>query len=120
MNKNELINHIENFKNGDKSEFEVIYLETNNKLYNYIFSLSDSLNSDDCIELVQETYIQVNNKIDTLKDCRSFYSWMFTIARNKTLRYLEKRKKKYYYLKMDKVFLNSNMKLMRIFCHRIY
>ena len=93
MNKNELINHVEKFKNGDKSEFEVIYLETNNQLYNYIFSLSDSLNNDDCIELVQETYIQVNNKIDTLKDCKAFYSWMFIIARNKTLRYLEKRKK---------------------------
>ena len=62
-------------------------------MHNILFSLSDSLNSDDCIELVQETYIQVNNKIDTLKDCKAFYSWMFIIARNKTLRYLEKRKK---------------------------
>ncbi|MDU1978401.1 MAG: sigma-70 family RNA polymerase sigma factor [Clostridium sp.] len=93
MDKSELLKHIELFKNGDKSEFEVIYLETNNKLYNYIFSLSDSLNNEDCIELVQETYIQVNNKIDTLKDCRAFYSWMFMIARNKALRYLDKRKK---------------------------
>ncbi|MDU1180613.1 MAG: sigma-70 family RNA polymerase sigma factor [Clostridium sp.] len=93
MDKSELLKHIESFKGGDKSKFEIIYLETNNRLYNYIFSLSDSLNNEDCIELVQETYIQVNNKIDTLKDCRAFYSWMFMIARNKALRYLDKRKK---------------------------
>lgn len=93
MDKGELLKHIELFKGGDKSQFEIIYLETNNRLYNYIFSLSDSLNNEDCIELVQETYIQVNNKIDTLKDCKAFHSWMFIIARNKALRYLEKRKK---------------------------
>ena len=93
MEKNEFIKYVEEFKNGDESKFEVIYLETSNKLYNYIFSLSDSLNNEDCMELVQETYIQVNNKIDTLKDSKAFTSWMFTIARNKTLRYLEKRKK---------------------------
>ena len=93
MEKNEFIKYVEEFKNGDESKFEVIYLETSNKLYNYIFSLSDSLNNEDCMELVQETYIQVNNKIDTLKDSKAFASWMFTIARNKTLRYLEKRKK---------------------------
>ena len=92
MNKNELISHVEAFKNGDKDKFEAIYLETNSRLYNYIFSISDSLNNDDCIELVQETFIQVNNKIETLKEGRAFYSWMFTIARNKSLRYLEKRK----------------------------
>ena len=93
MEKNEFLKHVESFKNGNKNEFEIIYLESNSKLYNFIFSLSDSLNNDDCIELVQETYIQVNNKIETLKESRAFYSWMFTIARNKTLRYLEKRKK---------------------------
>lgn len=93
MERNEFIKCVEEFKSGDKSKFEIIYLETSNKLYNYIFSLSDSLNNEDCIELLQDTYIQVNSKIDTLKDSKAFISWMFMIARNKTLRYLEKKKK---------------------------
>ena len=93
MDRNEFIKCVEEFKNGDESKFEIIYLETNNRLYNYIFSLSDALNNEDCIELVQDTYIQVNNKIVKLKDSKAFTSWMFMIAKNKTLRYLEKNKK---------------------------
>lgn len=93
MERNQFIRCVEEFKNGDESKFEIIYLETNNKLYNYIFSLSDSLNNEDCIELVQDTYIQVNKKIDTLKDSKAFTSWMFMIAKNKTIRYLDKTKK---------------------------
>lgn len=93
MSKDELIKLVQEFKNGDQSKFEDIYLATNKKLYNYIFSLSDSLNDEDCYELLQETYIQVNNKIDTLKECKAFYSWIITIARNKTYRYLDKKKK---------------------------
>lgn len=93
MSKDELIKLVQEFKNGDQSKFEDIYLATNKKLYNYIFSLSDSLNDEDCYELLQETYIQVNNKVDTLKECKAFYSWICTIARNKTYRYLDKKKK---------------------------
>lgn len=93
MDKDKLIKLVEEFKAGDASKFEDIYIHTNNRVYNYIFLLSDSLNEEDCFELLQETYIQANNKISTLKDCRAFNSWICTIARNKALRYLEKKKK---------------------------
>ncbi len=44
-------------------------------------------------DLAQEVFLVVHGSIGALKDAASFRSWLFGIARNKLLRYIEKKQR---------------------------
>lgn len=72
--------YVEKFKAGMKDSFDRIY-----ELYKdsvYYFALTIVKNTVDAEEVVQETFVKVYRKIDTLKDISKFHSWVFTIAYN--------------------------------------
>ena len=91
MDKKELAEYVEKLKLGDISAFEVIYNETNNQVYNLLYSYTK--NEATSFDLMQETYLTVNSKIGTIKDPYAVKSWINRIAINKANRFFEKNKK---------------------------
>lgn len=91
MDKMELAQYVEKLQSGDISAFEVIYNETNNQVYNLLYSYTK--NEYTSFDLMQETYLTVNSKIGTLKDPYAIKSWINRIAINKANRFFEKNKK---------------------------
>lgn len=91
MDNNELAHYVEKLKLGDISAFEVIYNETNNQVYNLLYSYTK--NQETSFDLMQETYLTVNNKIGTIKDPHTVKGWINRIAINKANRFFEKNKK---------------------------
>ena len=73
---------------GDLSE--QIYLH-HQSLYRYAFRLTGQ--SADAEDLVQETYLQANRKLNTIKDLGSIKPWLFSILRNQHLMRLRQRGK---------------------------
>ena len=91
MNSKKLGDYVEKFQNGDVNAFNVIYDETKDSVYALLCSYTK--NQEESFDLMQETYITVNKKIDTLKDNESVKSWINRIAINKANRYFEKNKR---------------------------
>ncbi len=60
----------------------------------YIYKIINDIVKDHYAteDLMQETYIQIYNKIDTLQDEKAFYVWAGRIATNFTLRYIQKNR----------------------------
>lgn len=91
MDKRELAQYVEKLQKGDINAFEVIYNETNNQVYNLLYSYTK--NDYTSLDLMQETYLTVNSKIGTIKDPNAIKSWINRIAINKANRFFEKSKK---------------------------
>ena len=74
----------------DKQEFENIY----RMYYKRMFGLCMKYVKDETTaeDLVQDSFVTILTKINTLKDKTKLESWMFSIAKNTCLKYLEKKK----------------------------
>ena len=68
----------------DKAKLNVAYKSLNNFFYKkaFRFLVRNRLNDEDADDVIQETYIKVFEKIDTLKDDSKFESWLWQILRN--------------------------------------
>ena len=78
-------------KNGDRGAFEMLYERYKNRVYG--FSLRMLRVRADAEEVVAETFLSVFENIYRFDEKMSFPSWLFTIARNKCLDTIRKRKK---------------------------
>lgn len=72
---------------GKDEMFTQVYDLSEKYIYKIIYDIVKDI--DTTQDLMQETYIQIYNKIDTLENPRAFYSWAGRIATNKTLRYIQ-------------------------------
>lgn len=91
MDNKTLSTYVESLKSGNQNAFDTIYKETIQTINALTFSYLK--NSNDASDIIQDTYLQAINKINTLKDSNAFRSWINTIAVNKCLRHLERKKK---------------------------
>lgn len=78
-------------REGDKKAFEELLLKYDKKVYGYIFSLIH--NEETALDLTQDTFLKVYNKLYTFDLEKNFITWLFTIAKNNTFNYLKKNKK---------------------------
>ncbi len=78
-------------KSGDRGAFEMLYERYKNRVYG--FSLRMLRVRADAEEVVAETFLSVFENINRFDESMSFPSWLFTIARNKCLDTIRKRKK---------------------------
>ncbi|MCT4509035.1 MAG: sigma-70 family RNA polymerase sigma factor [Tepidibacter sp.] len=79
-------------KKQDEIELYKILFETyNKKVYRVAYYILK--NEEDAKDIVQDTFIQAFNKIDTLKDKNKFESWICAIASNLSKAQYNKRKK---------------------------
>jgi RNA polymerase sigma-70 factor (ECF subfamily) len=71
---------------------EKIWKEFYAKLKNFV-QLRVSA-KDDAEDIVQEVFIRIHNKTDTLKDNQKLESWIYQITRNAIIDYYRRKKKK--------------------------
>ena len=89
--QDELLFHaVDKFKAGSKSSFNDLYKYSKNYIYKII---SDVVTDQSAVEdLMQETYLQIYDKLDTLENSRAFLGWAGRIATSYAYRYYRKRK----------------------------
>jgi RNA polymerase sigma factor (sigma-70 family) len=84
----ELFHEVRKLIDGDESSYQRIYDLSEKYIYKII---SDIVKNHQTTEdLMQETYLQIYNKIGTLQNPEAFYVWAGRIATNMTLRYIQK------------------------------
>ena len=71
---------IKRIKAKDEEAFEIIYRKYEGLIY-YI-ALSITKNKDDAEEVVQDTFLNMFNSIDTYEEKNKFKQWLMQIARN--------------------------------------
>jgi RNA polymerase sigma factor (sigma-70 family) len=70
---------------------EIIYNKFNRKIYNLVYRMTGD--KDDASDLTQEIFIHAFESIDKFKGESQIYTWLYQIAKNKCLRFLEKKNK---------------------------
>ena len=90
MNDNNLKFLILNAQNGDENAISKLYENNKDRIYFTCLGLLN--NSDDALDVMQDTFVTVFQKIDTLESYQSYLSWQKTIAINKCKNYLIKNK----------------------------
>ena len=80
----------------DKEMLNIAYKSLNSFFYKSAlrFLKLNKLNKEDADDVIQETFIKVFEKIDTLKDDRKFESWLWQILRNNMNEFYRKSNRK--------------------------
>ena len=92
MNKRELNELVAKIQEGDEYSFSLLYNETYKGVFSFIYSII--LNYEDSEDLMQETFIKIRQNIQSYKLGTNVSSWMLQIAKNLTIDFLRKEKKK--------------------------
>jgi RNA polymerase sigma factor (sigma-70 family) len=70
---------------------EVLYKDYSKKIFNLAYRMTGDI--EDANDITQETFIQVFKAIDKFNRESQVYTWIFRIAKNNCLRFLEKKHK---------------------------
>lgn len=81
---------IKNVLNGDLNSFDVIISKYELSIFRFILAMVKD--QEEAKDLTQEVFITSYNKLYTYKGKSKFSSWLYQIARNKSLDYLRKNK----------------------------
>ena len=87
----QLFSEIRKLKEGSSGDYNAVYELSNKYLYKIVNDIVK--NQDDTEDILQEAYLQIYNKINTLNEVESFYVWAGRIATNMTYRYIQKNRK---------------------------
>lgn len=90
MEAEQLSSIVEQAKNQDVQAITQLYEEYHNGLY--FLCLKIVKNEDDALDLVQDSFLQAFDKLETLQNTERFGSWLNQIAANKCRDYLKKKK----------------------------
>jgi RNA polymerase sigma-70 factor (family 1) len=77
FNESEVIKKI---TSGDRNAFAVLYTEYMGELYNYVYLFTKC--REDSEEIVQEIFVRIWNKRETLSEITSFKSYLYRSAKN--------------------------------------
>lgn len=80
-------------KNGNKEAFKEIFEGLNKRLFSYAFSRT--LNRDDALDIVQETFIELWDSLEKFKyrSNEEFQGFVFTLAKRKLFRFYNTKDK---------------------------
>ena len=81
---------IKNILDGNINSFNVLIYKYESSIFRFILTMVK--NPEDAKDLTQDVFITVYNKLYTIKGHNKFSSWIYQIARNKSLDYLRKNK----------------------------
>ncbi len=87
----QLFQSVSNLIAGDMNSYYTMYDLSVKYIYKIIYDIVKDYHTTE--DLVQETYITIYNKINTLQDPRKFYPWAGRIATNHTLRYIQSNRR---------------------------
>ena len=71
---------IEQVLDGDTNTFNLLVWRWEKPIYNYIYRMVG--NSEDAMDLCQESFLKAFRELETLKDRNRFSSWLYRIAHN--------------------------------------
>lgn len=93
MNDNELI---EKFNNPDSKNyaFNLLVRKYQQKVYWHIRKMV--ISHDDADDLTQETFIKAWKGLDSFKGQSQLYTWLYRIATNECLNFLDKKKRRFF------------------------
>ncbi len=80
---------IAEFRKGKVQAFDAIYEKYSNRLYGFALMLLK--NREDARDIVQETFLRVWKKRETIAENRTFKSFLFTVSYNIIVDHLRKR-----------------------------
>jgi len=76
-------------RDGDISAFDKIYEKYSKRLYLFVYGIIKSKN--DAEDIVQEVFVKIWDKRETINEHFSFQSFLFTIAHNTTINLIRKK-----------------------------
>lgn len=79
-------------KTGDMAAFRRLFDAYQAPVFRFVLRMLGSVH--DAEDVTQEVFIKAFRKIDLLQESRYFSSWLFRIARNESLNYIERKKPK--------------------------
>lgn len=88
MNNNDDLNLLRIFKNGDKSAFESIILNYQDRIYNLCLYMLG--NRHDAEDAAQDTFLKAYRGLNDFKPNASLYTWLYRIAVNTCIDYKRK------------------------------
>lgn len=88
-----LQNAVKRLKEGDKQAFDEIFQEEYAKVFARVKTSMVGFDQSDVEDVVQDVFIKVYEKIDTLENIDTFEGWLSRIARNTAINEIERRKK---------------------------
>ncbi len=86
-------------KRGEKEAFTCIARRYHRPVYGVIYSLVG--NAEDAMDLTQDTFFRAFRNLDRFETGRPFQPWIYRIARNLALSFLEKRNRQGFSLSLD-------------------
>ncbi len=86
-----LFAEVQKLKEGISENYNRVYELSEKYIYKIINDIVKNHHTTE--DLMQETYLQIYNKIDTLQEAKAFYVWAGRIATNLTLRHVQKYRK---------------------------
>ena len=85
------VNALRNSETKEKA-FKRLVSEYNERLYWHIRKLV--LDHDDAHDVIQNTFIKIHLNIDNFRETSSLYTWMYRIATNESLNFINSKAKK--------------------------
>jgi RNA polymerase sigma-70 factor (ECF subfamily) len=85
---------VRNILQGKKDQFEILYSRYNRKVLDKCYSILKDRNL--ALEVEQEVFSKVFEKLSGYKGMSSFSSWLYAITYNHCIEYLRHRKKLHY------------------------
>lgn len=87
----ELFVEVQRLKDGTSQNYNRLYELSEKYIYKIINDIVKNHHTTE--DLMQEAYIQIYNKLDSLQEAKAFYVWAGRIATNLTLRHVQKYRK---------------------------
>lgn len=81
-------------QSGDPSAFDELVVRFSPRLYGLVYNMTS--NHEDTNDLLQEVFAKAFRSIKGFQGKSSFYTWIHTIAVNRTINFLKRRGKRYH------------------------
>lgn len=91
--EDQLVCAVKRLKEGDKQAFDEIFQFEYAKVFARVKTCMVGFCESDIEDVVQDVFVKVYEKIDTLENESAFEGWLSRIARNTAINEIEKRKK---------------------------
>lgn len=83
---------VERAREGDTRAFDALVLKYAEKLYGLVYNMT--ANKEDTHDLLQEIFAKAYRSLRWFGGRSSFYTWIYSIAVNRTLNFLKQRKRR--------------------------
>lgn len=77
---------------GDTAAFDSLVVKYQGKIYALVYNMTG--NNEDARDMVQDIFIKAYTALPRFKGKSSFYTWLYRIALNRTINFVQKRKRR--------------------------